>query len=68
MDIQLSGAPDGIEAAIEIRKRHGVESIFLTANTDPLTLGRAQSIKPAGIVEKPLTLWKLRAQLERLLD
>jgi CheY-like chemotaxis protein len=66
MDIRLSGARDGIEAASEIRARYGVESIFVTANTDPATLARARSINPIGILEKPLTAWRLRAELARL--
>jgi two-component system, response regulator PdtaR len=66
MDIRLSGARDGIEAATEIRARFGVESIFVTANTDPSTLARARSINPIGILEKPLTSWRLQAELARL--
>jgi two-component system, response regulator PdtaR len=66
MDIQLAGTRDGIAGAVEIRERLGTQSIFVTANTDPHTLARAQSINPAGIIEKPLTIAKLRSQLERL--
>jgi AmiR/NasT family two-component response regulator len=66
MDIRLNGAKDGIAAALEIRSRHGIESIFVTANTDPSTLMRAQAIGPAGVLEKPLTIARLRAQLSRL--
>jgi CheY-like chemotaxis protein len=55
MDIRLSGSRDGIDAAVEIRERHGIESIFVTANTDPATLQRARSINPLGVLHKPLT-------------
>jgi CheY-like chemotaxis protein len=66
MDIRLSGPRDGIEAAVEIRDRYGVESIFVTANTDPDTLRRAQAIGPIGVLQKPLTRAHLREHLAQL--
>ena len=63
MDIRLSGATDGIAAALAIRSQYGIESIFVTANTDPHTLRRAKAIGPLGVLEKPITLERLRAQL-----
>ena len=66
MDIRLSGARDGIEAAVEIRERHGIESIFVTANTDPATLQRARSINPLGVLHKPLTQAGLLQQLSKI--
>jgi two-component system, response regulator PdtaR len=66
MDIRLNGVRDGIEAALEIRDRYGVESIFVTANTDPDTLRRAQSIRPAGVLQKPLTRSRLQEQLAQI--
>ena len=66
MDIRLSGARDGIDAAIEIRDRYGIESIFVTANTDPVTLQRAQSTNPLGILHKPLTQARLLQKLSQI--
>ena len=66
MDIRLNGARDGIDAALEIRARYGVESIFVTANTDPATLQRARSINPLAIIEKPLTVTRLQAHLTQV--
>jgi CheY-like chemotaxis protein len=63
MDIRLAGATDGITAALAIRSQYGIESVFVTANTDPHTLIRAKGIKPLGVLEKPVTLERLRAQL-----
>jgi CheY-like chemotaxis protein len=63
MDIRLAGATDGIAAALAIRSQYGIESVFVTANTDPHTLMRAKAIKPLGVLEKPVTLERLRAQL-----
>ncbi|WP_063996748.1 response regulator [Bradyrhizobium sp.] len=67
MDIRLIGPVDGITAAQEIRSRYGVEAIFVTANTDPSTLARAESIEPLAVLRKPLTKDRLAAQLARLL-
>jgi CheY-like chemotaxis protein len=66
MDIRLNGSRDGIEAAIEIRDRYGVESIFVTANTDPDTLQRAKAMRPLAVLHKPLTRARLQEQLARL--
>ena len=66
MDIRLVGPTDGITAALEIRSRYGVEAIFVTANTDPSTLARAQSIDPVGVLQKPLTKDRLAAELRRV--
>ncbi|MGL9622438.1 response regulator [Bradyrhizobium sp. U531] len=66
MDIRLIGPVDGIAAALEIRSRYGVEAIFVTANTDPSTLARAESIEPLAVLQKPLTKDRLAAQLAKL--
>jgi two-component system, response regulator PdtaR len=66
MDIRLSGATDGIAAALAIRSQYGIESIFVTANTDPHTLMRAKAIEPLGVLEKPITSERLRAQLSQV--
>src|SRR5262245_56043617 len=63
MDIRLIGTRDGIDAAGEIHRRFDIPSIFVTANTDPVTRGRAQAIAPIGFLEKPLTEPRLRAGL-----
>lgn len=55
MDIRLRGSRDGIDAAVEIQKRFGIRSIFVTANADPATRRRAEAIDPAGFIEKPLS-------------
>jgi CheY-like chemotaxis protein len=60
MDIRLIGPRDGIDAANEIRRRFGIGSIFVTANTDPETRKRAQAAQPIAFLEKPLTEHRLR--------
>jgi len=65
MDIRLNGSRDGIEAADEIRKRLGIGSIFVTANTDPQTRQRALASQPLGFLEKPLTEQRLKLGLSK---
>ena|SRR5689334_10943506 len=65
MDIRLNGLRDGIEAADEIRKRLGIGSIFVTANTDSQTRQRALASQPLGFLEKPLTEHRLRLGLSK---
>jgi CheY-like chemotaxis protein len=66
MDIRLVGWRDGIEAAEEIRKRLGIGSIFVTANTDPQTRQRALASQPLGFLEKPLTEQRLKLGLSKV--
>jgi two-component system, response regulator PdtaR len=63
MDIRLTGSRDGIDAADEIRRRFGIGSIFVTANTDAETRQRAQAVQPLGFLEKPVTEQRLRVGL-----
>jgi two-component system, response regulator PdtaR len=66
MDIRLNGSRDGIEAADEIRKRFGIGSIFVTANTDLQTRQRALASQPLGFLEKPLTEQRLKLGLSKV--
>ena len=63
MDIRLRGARDGIDAALEIRQRLNIACIFVSANTDPATMRRAQTAQPLGFVTKPFTLPALVAAM-----
>lgn len=53
MDITLSGAMDGVEAAAKIKELWDTPIVFLTANADDATFERAKSIAPHGYVLKP---------------
>jgi CheY-like chemotaxis protein len=66
MDIRLVGPRDGIDAADEILSRFGIDSIFVTANTDAQTRARAAAASSLGFLEKPLTELRLRAGLTRV--
>ncbi len=67
MDIHLQGSMDGIEAAIELRRRHEVPVVFLTAHADDATVARARSAEPLGYVLKPFDDRELPLVVERAL-
>jgi two-component system, response regulator PdtaR len=59
MDVNLGRGGDGIEAAKQILDQFGIRSLFVTAYGDRITLGRVQSVGPAGIVLKPFDKQRL---------
>lgn len=67
MDIRLIGERDGIDAALEIKRRRDLPIVFVTANTDPLTHARAQQAQPLAVVSKPFTPESLLAAVCRLI-
>jgi PAS domain S-box-containing protein len=64
MDIQLDGELDGIDAAVEIRRLHGLPVVFLTAFADDVTLARAKAAMPYGYILKPVEDRELRIVIE----
>lgn len=64
MDIDLTGAMDGIEAAMEMRERYGIPVVFLTGHEDEPTLERASLAEPYGYLIKPFDIKALKAALE----
>ncbi len=63
MDVRLSGQPDGIETARELRARHSLDVVFLTAYADERTVGRAEAVGAVGYLVKPFSKPQLRAAL-----
>jgi len=64
MDIMLKGAMSGIEAAAEIRKKHDIPVIFLTAYADENTLNKAKITEPHGYIIKPFKEVDLHTAIE----
>ena len=64
MDIMLKGDMTGIDAATEIRKRHNVPIIYLTANADISTIEKAKVSLPYGYIIKPFTEKDLQTNIE----
>jgi CheY-like chemotaxis protein len=66
MDIALAGTRDGVDAALELRKRLDVPSLFITAHPDLAMRERAEAARPLGVLAKPLDEGMLRRVLARL--
>ncbi len=64
MDIRLQGPMDGITAAGEIHQRFHVPVIFLTANSEDITIDRAKLANPYGYILKPFDDRELRSTIE----
>lgn len=68
MDIRLLGPRDGVDAAVEIRERFGIGSIFVSAHDDASIRARAQAAQPLGWIVKPVTSSELIRSVADLRD
>jgi CheY-like chemotaxis protein len=68
MDIRLSGERDGVDAAIEIRRRLGISSLFASAHADTATRARAEAAGPVGWVVKPYRVSTIVEAVARAVD
>ena len=64
MDINLKGKSDGIEIAQKLNQSNRIPFIFLTANSDPLTISRAVPLAPAAFISKPFNKNDLKVSIE----
>jgi DNA-binding LytR/AlgR family response regulator len=64
IDINLSGRRDGIELAEYINKKVKIPFIFLTANSDIVTLEKAKKVNPYAYLIKPFTKEELFVSVE----
>ena len=53
LDINLESDADGVILAEEINRNFNIPFIYLTSNTDPLTINRVKRTNPAGFIVKP---------------
>ncbi len=67
-DIRMRGEIDGIEAIRQIKLRHQVAVVFVTAHSDVETLKRAQQVEPQGYLLKPIENPDLEIAIEMALD
>jgi two-component system, response regulator PdtaR len=64
MDIHISGAMDGLEAAGLIRDELDIPVIFVTSFADDAVIERAKRVNPYGYVLKPFTALDLKVAIE----
>ena len=53
LDINLESDADGVILAEDINRDFQIPFIYLTSNTDPLTINRVKRTNPAGFIVKP---------------
>jgi two-component system, response regulator PdtaR len=68
MDIRLADNSDGVAAAIEIRQRFDIPSLFVSAHGDPISRNRAAAAQPLGFIEKPFSPESLSRAIEAALN
>ena len=55
LDVNLNGAHEGIGLAKWLREAHSVAVVFITGNTDRITLGHIEQVVPGALVlSKPV--------------
>lgn len=65
MDISLEGEIDGIEAMLEIRKFSDVPVIYITGNSDPYHVERAEETNYLDYLTKPIEFEDLKQSVEK---
>ena len=56
MDIRLYGERDGVDAALELFRKHALRCLFTSAHTDYAVRKRAEPAQPVGWLPKPYTM------------
>jgi DNA-binding NarL/FixJ family response regulator len=64
MDVRIRGDEDGIETAIELRKRFSIPIVFVTGHSDRTTLARVSEVDHEGFLIKPVSDEQLRTTIE----
>lgn len=68
IDIHLNSEKDGIDLGYYVRKHKNIPIIYLTANSDAVTIERAKGTQPQGYVVKPFSKEDLFASIEIALN
>jgi len=64
VDINLSGRKTGIDLAAKINSEYNFPFIFLTSNTDRITLEEAKQVEPLAYLVKPYSKQELFTSIE----
>lgn len=64
LDINLGEGKSGIDLAQKINSEHNFPFIFLTSNTDKLTVSEAKSVEPFAYLMKPFRAEELYTSIE----
>jgi DNA-binding LytR/AlgR family response regulator len=66
LDINLSGKKGGIEVAHHINEEYRIPFLYLTSNTDKVTLAKLKETQPAGFLSKPIQAATLTTNIDIL--
>ena len=66
MDIRILGPRDGVEAALEIRRRFDIPCIMISAFVDAAAQQRLAPARPHAFVSKPIDFLSLQRALDGL--
>ena len=64
LDINIEGDIDGIMLAEDINDKYQIPFVFLTSNTDKLTINRVKRTSPSGFIVKPFIEQDLSSNIE----
>jgi len=64
LDINIKGAWDGIETALQLKKQKNIPFIYVTAYADTNTFERAKATMPSAYLVKPFRINDLRKAIE----
>jgi DNA-binding LytR/AlgR family response regulator len=64
LDIKLSGGKSGIDLANEINKTFHIPFMFLTSNTDKLTVEEVKNVNPSAYLVKPFNEVEIATSIE----
>lgn len=64
LDIELGGRKTGIDLAQKIRESYNFPFIFLTSNTDAITVEKAKKVNPPAYLAKPFTKENIYTAIE----
>ncbi len=68
LDISLKGTLDGIDTAKGIQQFKDIPIIYLTANNDDVTFGKAKETHPKAFITKPFNKLNLQRTIELVAD
>ncbi len=68
LDIGLSGGWNGIDLAGIINEKYNVPFVFLTGNSDYVTLEKAKNKNPLHILNKPIDEDKLKMEFDIIVE
>ncbi len=64
LDINIEGDVDGVMLAQDINQRFGIPFVYLTSNTDKMTINRVKRTQPAGFIVKPFSEQEIQSVVE----